>query len=353
MKVIEKPSVALWDQVVSRSEYATFFHTPTWAQIIVETYPHFCIATKGFVLDDGTVAIVPLVATTERNGFFKWCESMFPGGYGGAVAERNLTQIEVDYIFQRLMNAQTAYIHVMGNPYTRQSLPLSFNQSPLHTHVLDLAEGFDAVFRNCSKGHRYSAGKAKKMGIQVGVAETEEEFRSYYYKVYRDALKRWGDSTLVTYPYRLFEQIWLHRSENIKLWVAKVDGEMISGSLNFYHNRLVVAWHATTRENYFSHRPGPLLKTEIIRDACQRGFSYYDFSPSGGLKGVETYKEGFGAQKRSFDSYVWQDNKLYNAYHKLRHWGRSALRVSPLEHNGHSSQVAEVEPEDVNGQSLQ
>jgi hypothetical protein len=350
MKVIENPPIELWNQVISRSEYATFFHTPAWAHIIVETYPHFYIATKGFVLDDGTVAIVPLVAAAERNGFFKWCESMFPGGYGGAVAERNLTQIEVDYIFQHLTDAQTAYIHVMGNPYARQSLPPGYNQSPSYTHVLDLAEGFDAVFRNCSKGHRYSAGKAKKTGIQVGVAETEEEYRLYYYQVYQDALNRWGDGTLVTYPYRLFEQIWLHRSESMKLWVAKLDGEMISGSLNFYYNRLVIAWHATTRKGYFSHRPGPLLKMEIIRDACQRGFSYYDFSPSGGLKGVETYKEGFGAQKRGFDSYVWQKNRLYNAYHKLRHWGWGALHESPLGHNGNSSQVAEVEPGDVDEQ---
>jgi hypothetical protein len=66
MRVIKKPSLELWDQVVSRSEYATFFHTCTWAQIVVETYPQFHIATKSFVLDDGAIAIVPMVATTER-----------------------------------------------------------------------------------------------------------------------------------------------------------------------------------------------------------------------------------------------------------------------------------------------
>lgn len=37
MRAIENPSVELWDQVVSWSEYATFFHTSTWAWIVAQT----------------------------------------------------------------------------------------------------------------------------------------------------------------------------------------------------------------------------------------------------------------------------------------------------------------------------
>ena len=352
MKLIERPSTELWDQVVSRSEYATFFHTSTWARIVVETYPHFCIATKGFVLDDGTVAIVPLVGAVERNGFFEWFESMFPGGYGGAIAERDLTQIETDYIFQHLTNAHTAYIHVMGNPYTDQSLPPSFSRSLEYTHVLDLAEGFDAVFSNYSRGKKKSTRKARQMGVEIGVATTEEEFKSYY-EVYEDTLRRWGSSTLVSYPYRLFDQIYRCHSEDIRLWVARVEGKIVSGSLNFYHNRNVLAWHGATLESYFGYHPVPLLRTEIVKDACERGFRYYDFSPSGGLKGVENYKDLFGAQKLSFYSYKWQSNRLYQAYQRLRHLGRGALHESPPGRNGHSSPVAEVEPGDVDEQTPQ
>ena len=318
MRVIENPSVESWDQAVSRSEYATFFHTSTWAQIIAQTYPHFHIATKGFVLDDGVVAIVPLLGTAERNRYFKWYESMFPGVYGGPVAERNLTQTEINYIFQHLANKRTARIHVMGNPYTEYDLPLGYSRTPIYTHVLSLDKNFDAIFKNYSKGHKYSTKKARKLGVEISVAETEEEFRSFYYEVYEDALRRWGDSTLVSFPYTLFKQIYRRHSENIKLWVAKVDGEIVSGNLNFYHNRHVVEWQAITRESYFSYRPGILLKTEIIKNACQGGFRYYDFNPSGGLKGVESYKEGFRAQKMHFYSYVWNGNRVHQTYHKAR-----------------------------------
>lgn len=324
MRVIEKPSVELWDQVVSRSEYATFFHTSSWAQVLAQTYPHFHIATKGFVLDDGVVAIVPLVGATERNRYFKWYESMFPGVYGSAVAERNLTQAEISFIFQHLANARTARIHVMGNPYADHDLPPSYSRSPLCTHVLSLAEGFDAVFKNFRKGKRKSTRKARRMGVEIAVAQTEEEYRSYY-EVYEDSLRRWGDRTLFSYPYRLFEQVYHLHSESVKLWVAKVDGKIVSGSLTFYHNRHVVSWHGATRESFFSYCPSILIKAETIMDACQRGFRYYDFNPSGGLKGVETFKEGFGAQKMYLYAYEWRDTGLYRVYQKLRGLGRSVL----------------------------
>lgn len=317
MKLIPHLSVELWDLVVSRSDYATFFHTSAWANVLVDTYAEFRVATRGVVLDDGTPVIVPMLATTERNGYFKWYESMFPGGYGGAIAERNLTPAEVNAIYQGLLNPATAYIHVMGNPLTNQDLPPSYTRSELCTHVLRLDVGFDSVFANYRAGHKYSTKKARKTGVVVGVAEKEEEFEAYY-SVYQDSLRRWGGSTLVTYPFDLFQNIYRCRSEKMKLWVATINGQIISGCLVFYHNRHALYWHAATREDYLNYGAGPLLITEILRDACQRGLSYYDFSPSGQLKGVEGYKEGFGAQKVPFHSYVWQQNRFYRAYQHLR-----------------------------------
>jgi hypothetical protein len=330
MRVIKKPSLELWEQVVSRSEYATFFHTHTWAQIVVETYPQFHIATKGFVLDDGAIAIVPMVATVERNRYFKWYESMFPGVYGGVIAERSLTQTEINQIFQHLIRMNTASLQMTGNPFAAYEPPTNYSRITEFTHVLSLKEGFDAIFSNYTSEKKRYIVKAQKMKVEMGIARTEQEFKSYY-RVYEDTLRRWGDKTLVRYPYRLFERIYQHRSDSIRLWLAKVNGEIVSGNLTFYQNRHVVYWHGATLESHFSYHPAPLLTTAIIRDACQRGYGYYDMNPSGGLKGVEHYKEGFGAQKMPFYSFVWQDNTVHHVYHKLRGLGQSIVnRNSPV-----------------------
>ena len=342
MKTIRQPSFETWEHVVSKCNYATFFHTPTWAHIIVETFPEFHSCTTGFMLDDGVVAIVPIVGTLERNRYFKWCESMFPGGYGSAVAERNLTANELDAIFQRLARVDTAYLHVMGNPYIEQDLPPSYSRSQQYTHLLNLETGWEAIFGNYSSTKRRHIRKAAKMGVTVSVAQTEQEFRDYY-RVYEDTLRRWGTGTLNQYPYRLFEQIYQQRSEATKLWVAKVNGEIVSGNLILYHNQNASYWHGATREDYFDYHPAPLLMNEIISDACQRGLRYYDFGPSGGLEGIERYKEEFGAQRKYFSSYIWDRNRLYRAYRKLLTLGRSTSdKPSGLQIAGESAVQATV-----------
>jgi hypothetical protein len=318
VKTIRRPSFETWEHVASKCTYATFFHTPTWAQIVAETFAEFHIYTMGFLLDDGVIAIVPLVGTVEQNRYFKWYESMFPGGYGGAVAERDLTAHELDDIFRRLARTDAAYLHVMGNPYVDQNLPPTYRRTQQYTHLLDLAAGWEAISGHYSSTKKRYIRKAVKMGVTISVAQTEQEFRDYY-RVYEDTLRRWGTGTLNQYPYRLFEQIYRRRSEATKLWVAKVNGEIVSGNLILYHNQNASYWHGATLEDYFDYHPAPLLMNEIICDACQIGLRYYDLGPSGGLEGVERFKEEFGAQRRYFSSYIWDRNRLYRAYRSLRY----------------------------------
>ena len=49
-------------------------------------------------------------------------------------------------------------------------------------------------------------------------------------------------------------------------------------------------------EKYFKVRPTNLLMYEAIKDACDRGYAWFDFNPSGGHEGVEAFKKNFGAQ---------------------------------------------------------
>jgi hypothetical protein len=324
------PSLAQWDTVVAQSPYATFFHTSTWARMMVTTYPDYTIATRGFVLDDGVTAIVPMVRTTERNRLFHWYESMLPGGYGGPVATRPLHTHEQGQIFRKLASTSTAGLHIMGNPLIELSQAPGYTHTHQYTHILNLSPGFNVLSQRFAHGKRYGVKKARRMGVIVSVAVCEQDFRDYY-AVYRDSLQRWGETTLVDYPYTLFAQIFHERSAGIQLWVARASGQIISGMLMLYHNAAASYWHGATLQSHFDHEPAALLMTEIIQDACARGIVYLDFGPSGGLAGVQRFKEGFGAEQRPFFSYAWQANWLYSGYQQLRHLspGRGQGRRKP------------------------
>ncbi len=312
MKFIDSPSIDLWNEVALKSTWATFFHTPTWAKIIVETYPQFKIATKGFDLDDGNFAIVPILASVERNNIFMWLESTYLGGYGGVIATRVLTQQEINGIYKRLAALRVAHYHFLGNPFSEMDLPPAFQSSPHYTHVIRICS-FDDLCVKIDRDKRAQVRKGKAKGTQTLLAATEEDYKTYF-SIYEDTLQRWGEKTLVRYSYELFRNIYLNRNQGIKLWLAKVGDEIVSGKLTFYHNLIVCGWHAATLQQYFHYYPDQILMEEIIHDACENGYEWLDLGPSGGLVGVEKYKEDFGAERLYLKSYDWEANRLYKLY---------------------------------------
>jgi CelD/BcsL family acetyltransferase involved in cellulose biosynthesis len=55
-------------------------------------------------------------------------------------------------------------------------------------------------------------------------------------------------------------------------------------------------WHGASLEKYFRLRPNNLIYYEAIKDACESGFSWFDFNPSSGHEGVRSFKKRFGSQ---------------------------------------------------------
>ena len=45
----------------------------------------------------------------------------------------------------------------------------------------------------------------------------------------------------------------------------------------------------------------------IILDAIEKGYKYFDFNPSGGHKGVVKFKETFGTNKLTIKRWEWEN----------------------------------------------
>lgn len=322
MKEIDNVSKEFWDDVVAKSNHATFFHTYTWAKIISDTFPEYSISTKGFVFDDGTKAVLPLLSTRMGlKGFFRSYRSMAPEIYGGIVTNgRLLTDDEICNIFKPLQKIGTTSVFIVGNPFYKYEVPEYYNKESMFTQVLDLRKGFDDIWSGYSKGHKSSTKKAEKMGVEIDLAQGLDDYKAYYI-VYEDSLRRWGNEASICYPFTLFHNIFKMNSPNIKLWIARVDGKIIAGALLFYCNKHIAYWHGASLEDYFDYCPNNLLQTKIIQTACDEGYWYYDFNPSGGHEGVVRFKKSFGTERLNFSAYKWTANSLfYKIYQKFRNY---------------------------------
>jgi len=301
MKVIENPSMEFWEEVVTRCEGATFYHSPLWSKLLAETYSHYKVLAKGFLFDDGSKAFLPLLGY-KRGSFFKKTtrlKSMGFGSYGGLVATGNWNEDKNEQVYNWLKSSG-ASIYIDGNPFYTYDLPTCFSRKQRSTYALRLNTSIDDIWKRFSSGHRKSIKKADRMGVTVRKAVSYNDYRAYL-AVYEDTLKRWGEKTIITFPHDMLLRLLQPRHDTVTLWLAILEGKVIAGVIMFYWNVICCGWHGCSLTDFSGYHPNNLLHWHMIQDALGRHYQLYDFGPSGEeQKGVADFKRHFGAEQFLF-----------------------------------------------------
>ncbi len=288
-----------WREVGASCGYATFFHTATWADAFCSAVHEWQPAPVVIEFADGNLAVLPILRRLDS----EHRQSVAPYVYGGPLFLRPPEEVHMDEIGK--IPQWYSDIMLYDNPFS----PYPWEQEGLirwriHTHVVDLSPGFDKVISGCRRMIRQHCRAAERAGISVSVAQDLDEVNEYF-DAYLNSLRRWGDRATSCYPRSLFHEFFRLQQEGrgVRLWVAGLDGRIISGVVVLYHGDHAVAWHAATHSDYLSMNGSSHVHMSAIRAACAEGFRWYDFNPSGHLRGVEFFKESFGAERRRFNMY--------------------------------------------------
>ncbi len=300
-----KVSRTLWYEVADRCKWATYFHTPMWAEIIANTFPAFEPSAMGFMLKDNITAVIPFVCR-KKGGIFKKLEykSMEPGVYGGIIAEKDLCQDETDKIALSLLRMKKTSGRIVGSPFKKINLPSSYKSKKISTHIVSLEDGFDKICKKFSRGQKSNIKQAKKKGVVIRRAETEEDVRHYYH-MYQETVKRWGADAKTVYPYHFFSNIYKEQSSGAHIWIAEVKGLPAAAIIVLAWNNNLIYWHGCALQEYFKYYPNNLLHTQVLEWACENNFKFYDMGASMGMQGVAKFKESFGAKPYYFNAFRW------------------------------------------------
>ena len=289
------PSANEWDDAWRNCPYSTYFHSREWAEIWAD-YSHGKISPDplGVSLSDGAQIILPFSKEKTLKGLAKRHISSPAGTCGGWLSNVSLDEPQ-QALLMNLIAKRYLDLIWRFNPYEQVLHADEFGcLTEGETHALDLSIGFEEIYRGSKKGNASATRKARKAGVEISIAETLKDWKNYF-RVYEDSLKRWGKNTTSSYSWPLFEAMFLRASPNVRLWLAKYEDITIAGTLCFYSPSHVVAWHGGALSSHFKFRPVNLLYHDVIRDAVERGFRWFDFNPSGSLEGVKTFKQSFGA----------------------------------------------------------
>ena len=282
-----------WDKTWRECPYATYFHSREWSEIWSRfTEGRVSPSPVELEFSDGRSAIVPL---SRRRRFAGLLDEYFlspAGTFGGWISTDEMTE---------------DHARLMVNHLIKEYRNLTWRVSPYHAYreiheaplvadttlALRLVDGFDKVHSRWSKGHKAAAKQAAKYGVIVKPASSPEQWKSYY-EVYQDAIRRWGENVTSSYRWKLFETMCECNSPFIKLWLAVYNDIVVAGALCLYSAKHVAYWHGAALQEFFKVRPANLLMYEAIKDACDNGYEWFDFNPSGGQKGPEAFKRSFG-----------------------------------------------------------
>lgn len=289
-----------WDTIWKNCDYATYFHSREWAAIW-QKYSKGKINPAAMLItfSDGALALLPISYRKTLKGFIKQYVSSPAGTFGGWLSLDKLSENHEKLLCAYMIDNHRNLLWRL-NPYDPIIVSIFVDITEYdETQVLQLECGFSAIYEDWLKERDSvvrKARKAQRVGVKIREAVSLQDWKDYY-DVYEDSLKRWGEQASSSYGWSLFQYMYDFSSSNIRLWLATYQDRVISGALCFYSKKHVTYWHGAARSNYFNVRPVNLLMYEIIRHACEHGYQWFDFNPSGGHEGVKNFKSSFGAKK--------------------------------------------------------
>lgn len=314
MEVIEKVKKTFWTDVARNCSYATFFHTPHYSELMTNTFP-FRDITKGFIFDDGTRVVFPFLQ--RKKNIFRGFLSDYVSGllyvYGGPIADKELSDQKLDEIFEYINSTFVKYDNILirGNSFIQNITPRGFQEIKDFSHVAELfkCDSEEDLFMSYSKRYRSYVRKAQKSGtLVVKEASTLDEYERLY-KLYQQTIQYW-DRILTDYPFKLFQNIYYLKCQDIKLWTVYYENNMIGGDVTLYWNDNCCMWLSYHDREYSKLQQRRYMLHNVFLDCKEKGIKYYDFLQSGGIKGLEEFKESMGGKVYPHSAWLKENDFL-------------------------------------------
>jgi lipid II:glycine glycyltransferase (peptidoglycan interpeptide bridge formation enzyme) len=299
MEVLNEMNFDEWQETADKSDYATFFHTPSWYKVFLQTTKGSAIATKKFIWDDGRVAIFPLLQTISMKKLVRTYQSSPAGCYGGWISKDELLPQQITEMTKWIIRSCKNMVWRL-NPFAEGLNQITrlcpMRKDSTQVLYLDRFQNEDSLLKNYGYSVRKQIAKGQKAGFKVTTASSWEDWQKYF-EIYKTALARWGDKATSSYSIEFFRTVFDLQSPSVQLWLVLSGEQIVGGNLNFYQGRHCVEWHATFNEDFFKFGVRNFFVHNLIMDALNRGCKFYDFNPSGGHEGVKSFKKSFGAEE--------------------------------------------------------
>lgn len=318
----------VWRRVLASDPDAVPSQAPEWVDALCSTGRYRDVSLQ-YETAQGQLAVLPMVA---RAGWWVPAggtrDSMPPAwGFGGPLVEGGVNRRLLVAVATDLATHPRLRVHLRPNPLHAElwasataGLP-HLTSKPARAHVLDLAGGFDAVWRDRFKSTtRTQVRKAERLGVEVET-DTTGRLVPVFHQLLRQSVDRWASQQ---HEPRALARVRLARRDPVDklLAVARSLGDGCRISIAWYDGRPAAGIIVLRGRNaHFTRaamdkdlagpsRASSLLQKVAIEEACEAGCRKYHMGESSTGSGVSDFKDRFGARAYPYHEYFFESLPL-------------------------------------------
>lgn len=312
-----------WQHYVENHPDAHVFNHPLWFRALEHEYNR-----KGCVLAsldnrdniEGILPLMPTIGLPLKLGDLvttRRYSSLPRTPLGGLIADDEFVrEALLDEAIKRVNSKGKTFLQLKCYSPDINKRNFQIQQVPWrYSYVVELPRDPSKIrFGNKKQHHKvkWAANKAKKLGITVREAATEEDIKKWY-DLY---LKTMRCHVVAVRPFRFFKYLWenLRPKGLLTVLLAEIDKgngkEIISGSFFLHFNKtFFYSFNGRCREGLVSHA-NDLIQWEAIHLAAKMGYSNYDMGEvSSNNSGLAHFKTKWGCCAKLVYHYYYPFNE--------------------------------------------
>ncbi|WP_440951251.1 lipid II:glycine glycyltransferase FemX [Methanosphaerula subterraneus] len=279
-----------WNRFLLTQSDATIYHTPEWRTFLEKTFsykPHYLFATD----ESGQLTgLLPLFLVKSRITGNRLSAVPF-SHQCGCLGDDTAYNALIDEAFALTKKCHTEILEIKDliNSHNFQG------RNEFCTHMLELSQNPEMIWKNVHRNARRNVKKSKEIGIQVESSSNHDDVKDFY-EINAITKHKLG---VPCHPLRFYINLFSTLSAYVRLFISRLDGEMIGAGIMEYYKDQVIFGYSAANPEYLQLRPYYAFIWASIEDACLAGYRTYDFGrTSYDNSGLIQFKRKWGTLER-------------------------------------------------------
>ncbi len=294
--VVNPLDIANWDALVAKHASATFFHSASWARVLVSAYGYtpLYLVVHG---SDGLVSALPLMDIRSWVTGKRGVSLPFTDECGILGADLNALRATREFLLELSKARRWAYFECRGGA---GFLGYSEPSTSFLGHQLDLSQSEEAILDGMADSTRRAIRKAEQSGLSVEFSRGLDTVRAFHDLLCKTRKKH----GMPPQPFSFFSAIHRHVLEPGHGWVAmaRLGRVPVAGAVFFHFGKTAVYKYGASDEKWQHLRANNLVMWNSIQRLRREGTQTLDFGrTSVGNEGLRRFKLGWGTTERSVE----------------------------------------------------